>query len=164
LDASPSVVGVSCPKIGLHIYSLKKCVNMKKKTKNLGFKHPAEFGWDDRKAIIEEYLQTGISKKDIWRKFTGQEQEKGQLLRWMRQLGFDIPPNRTIFASKSFMAKKEKEDSLKEIELREKITQLEKALADSELQATAYKTMIEVAEEELKINIRKKSVTKQSIK
>ncbi|MCC6722666.1 MAG: hypothetical protein IT243_10740 [Bacteroidia bacterium] len=48
--------------------------------------------------------------------------------------------------------------------MKEKINQLEKALVHSELRATALDTMIEVAEKELKISIKKKSFTKQSIK
>jgi septal ring factor EnvC (AmiA/AmiB activator) len=48
-------------------------------------------------------------------------------------------------------------------ELKEKYAQLERALVQSELRATAFETMIEVAEKELKISIRKKSYTKQSI-
>lgn len=58
----------------------------------------------------------------------------------------------------------EKKDKVvaSEYELKERIKQLEKALLNSELRATAYETMIEIAEKELKINIRKKSNTKQS--
>jgi transposase len=48
--------------------------------------------------------------------------------------------------------------------MQEKIKELEKALVNSELRATAYETMIEIAEKELKINIRKKSNTKPSIR
>ena len=48
-------------------------------------------------------------------------------------------------------------------QLKEKINELEKALINSELRSTAYETMIELAEKKLKINIRKKSFTKQSI-
>ncbi|MBC9813065.1 hypothetical protein H9Y05_11355 [Crocinitomicaceae bacterium CZZ-1] len=59
------------------------------------------------------------------------------------------------------MAKKDKVVA-SEYELKERINQLEKALLNSELRATAYETMIEIAEKELKINIRKKSNTKQS--
>ncbi len=40
--------------------------------------------------------------------------------------------------------------------MKRKIKELEKALEDAELKAFAYSTMIDVAEEELKISIRKK--------
>ncbi|MEZ4880505.1 MAG: hypothetical protein R2801_10120 [Chitinophagales bacterium] len=46
-------------------------------------------------------------------------------------------------------------EPLENIELKQRIEQLEKALLNSELRATALDTMIEVAEKELKISIRK---------
>jgi len=39
--------------------------------------------------IIKELLSTGCTKAQIWEKYTGQLEEHGQLLRWMRQLGYD---------------------------------------------------------------------------
>lgn len=60
------------------------------------------------------------------------------------------------------MAKSKKDSSIEVLQMQEKINQLEKALLNSELRTTAYETMIEIAEKELKINIRKKSNTKQS--
>ena len=62
------------------------------------------------------------------------------------------------------MAKSKNDSSLEVLQMQEKIKALEKALLNSELRATAYETMIEIAEKELKINIRKKSNTKQSIR
>jgi transposase-like protein len=46
--------------------------------------------------------------------------------------------------------------------LNKRIAELEKRLADAELRALAYDTMIDVAEEQLGVEIRKKSGTKQS--
>lgn len=42
----------------------------------------------------------------------------------------------------------------------EEIKQLKKELEETQLKAEAYKKIIEIAEQELKINIRKKSNTK----
>ena len=33
-----------------------------------------------------------MQKRDIWEKYTGEE-EHGQILRWMRQLGYEIEQN-----------------------------------------------------------------------
>jgi hypothetical protein len=44
--------------------------------------------------------------------------------------------------------------------LKEKIKQLEQALVNSELRATSLETIIEVAEKELKINLKKNSPIK----
>ena len=62
------------------------------------------------------------------------------------------------------MPKQKPNKSIENTQLQERITQLEKTLVQSELRATALETMIEVAEKELKINIKKKSFTKQSTK
>lgn len=132
----------------------------------LGLKHPSQFSLEERKLIVEEYLQTGKKKQEIWQKYTGQPAERGRLLRWMRQLGYDIPARwgKLANTSNTNMPKKKPEVSTENFQLKEKISQLEKALLNSELRATAYETMIEIAEKELNISIKKKSFTKQSIK
>ena len=132
----------------------------------LGLKNPCEFNLAERQLIIEEYLQNDCTKKEIWQKYTGQSQEIGYLLKWMRQLGYNIPPkhHRLALNKSNSMAKQKEGISIEVLQLKEKIKQLEKALVNSELRANAYDTMIDVAEKELKISIRKKSTTKQSIK
>jgi len=138
---------------------------MKRSKLILGLKAPSQFSLEERKIIIEEYLQSGCQKREIWEKYTGRSEEKGSLLRWMRQLGYDNPPQcRKLGTSLSIdMAKKSKNQSSDQ-DLLKRVKELEKALVESELRATALDTMIEVAENELKINIRKKSFTKQSSK
>lgn len=54
------------------------------------------------------------------------------------------------------------EDKQDQKALKEQIAKLKKQLADAELRALAYDTMIDVAEEQLGIEIRKKPGTKQS--
>ena len=130
----------------------------------LGLKKPRDFSFEERKMVIEDYLKSGRTKTEIWEKHTGMKTEHGYILLWMRQLGYSIPSKITNFVNQNScnMANK-KVDSIENIEMKEKIATLEKALLNSELRATALETMIEVAEKELKINIRKKSFTKQSI-
>ena len=53
------------------------------------------------------------------------------------------------------------EKSLRERTLEAKVAQLEKKLKEEQLKSMAYSTMIDVAEEELGIDIRKKSGAKQ---
>jgi transposase len=139
---------------------------MKKSKVILGLKHPSAFTLEERKLIVEEYLRTGCKKRDIWEKYTGERIEKGRLLRWMRQLGYDIPPKWSKLAhqNSASMPKSKPDKSNESAQMKERIEQLEKALVHSELRATALETMIEVAEKELKINIKKKSYTKQSSK
>ena len=139
---------------------------MEKRKAILGFKKPSEFEVHERKQIIDEWLERGRSKREIWQKYTGLPDEKGNLLVWMRQLGMDIPKKKSILESfnSDFMSKTKKNPSLEVIQMQAKIKELEKALINSELRATTYETMIEIAEKELKINIRKKSNTKQSLR
>ncbi|MEZ4880506.1 MAG: hypothetical protein R2801_10125 [Chitinophagales bacterium] len=65
---------------------------MKKRQIILGQKSPRDFTIEERKYIIEEYLRTGCKKRDIWEKYTGHKEEHGSLLKWMRQLGYDMMP------------------------------------------------------------------------
>lgn len=138
---------------------------MEKSKVILGLRKPEEFDWFERKQIVEEYLQSNKTKREIWFKYTGQPKEGGSLLNWIRKLGYEDKPKPLNLALSSdlAMAKKDKVVA-SEFELKERIKQLEKALLNSELRATALDTMIEIAEKELKINIRKKSNTKQSTK
>ena len=36
--------------------------------------------------IVQDYLTSSLSKREIWEKYTGEKEEHGQILRWMRQL------------------------------------------------------------------------------
>jgi transposase len=131
----------------------------------LGLRNPVEFDWFERKQIVEEYLQSNKTKREIWRKYTGQPHEGGSLLIWIRKLGYqDKSKSRNLVLSSNLDMAKDDKIVASEFELKERIKQLEKALLNSELRATAYETMIEIAEKELKISIRKKSNTKQSTK
>lgn len=137
---------------------------MRESKRILGIKHPSEFSLEERRMIIEEYLSSGKQKKEIWQKYTGRSLEKGNLLGWMRQLGYETIPKwpRLATLKKQDMAKKKQDYSLEHLQAQQRIAELEKALVQSELRATALETMIEIAEKELKISIKKKSYTKQS--
>ncbi|QQS67573.1 MAG: hypothetical protein IPP08_05255 [Chlorobiota bacterium] len=45
---------------------------------------------EERHQIIQELIATGCTKVEIWEKYTGDIEEHGQLLRWMRQLGYNV--------------------------------------------------------------------------
>lgn len=55
----------------------------------------------ERREIIEEYLKGGKTKVEIWRQYTGENGEHGQITRWMRQLGYaeKILPSRPLYLS-----------------------------------------------------------------
>jgi hypothetical protein len=115
------------------------------------------FSIEERHKVVQDYLSSGKKKVEIWYKYTGQSEEHGQILRWMRQLGYTEGPKKVTFVSTMKKEKQDKQDlSIENSQLKRKIRELQKALEHSELKATAYSTMIDVAEEELKISIRKK--------
>jgi hypothetical protein len=118
----------------------------------------SSFGPIERRKIVEEYLKSGKSKAVVWRKYTGQKHERGQLLRWIKQLGYLDNVVSEEIVSLPAMSKKETPGSRQELEAR--IKQLERQLEDSQLKEEAYRRMIEIAEKELKISIRKKPNTK----
>lgn len=108
-----------------------------------------------KRQVIEYYLGNDYTKQEVWKKFTGQYEEHGTLLRWMRKLGY------TTNQKLSKYMKGEK-DELENLVEEERIKVLEQRLRDAELKAIAYSKMIDLAEDKFKISIRKKFNTKPS--
>ena len=118
---------------------------------------------DFKRKVIEEYLATGCSKMYLLRKYD--IQFKSAIQTWMRVLGYKDPESigqsfkfgQLIFTP----LPKEKSNSSNDVaDLLKKIRELEKQLEDEKIRSEAYARMIEKAEKELKISIRKKSGTK----
>ena len=128
------------------------------------------FSESEKHFIIKELLSTGYTKVQIWEKYTGQSEEHGQLLRWMRQLGYNssIKTRRPNFDTKTTVMTKKKSkkkintifDDFEKLQLKKRIDGLERKLKDAEMKAIAYSTMVDVAEKEFNIPIRKKYNTK----
>lgn len=122
------------------------------------------FSIGERHAIIQELLETNCTKQELWQKYTGEVEEHGQLLKWMRRLGYDISnvirrPN--LVANTSIMSKQIiSEQDFEKLQLQKRISELEKQLKDAELKAIAFSTMVDIAEDMFKIPIRKKLNTK----
>jgi len=125
----------------------------------------------EKHQIIQEMLSSQCSKQAIWKKYTGRDNEHGKILNWMRQFGYNsaISSNRSSLASTiEFMPKKKpisaaiesEKDSFENLQLRKRIAELEKQLKEAELKAIAFSTMIDIAEKEFKIPIKKKFNTK----
>mgnify|MGYP000933644171 CR=1 FL=1 len=126
------------------------------------------FSRAQKHVIVQEYLTGGLSKREIWEKYTGEKQEHGQILRWMREFGYEnqtLLSNNTNFAEIiADMAKKTKSTTNKPIadnredtqSLQRRVSLLEYQLKEEQAKAAAFSTMIDIAEKELKISIRKK--------
>ena len=128
------------------------------------------FSEAEKHFIIKELLSTKCTKAQIWEKYTGQLEEHGQLLRWMRQLGYNttVKTRRPNFDTKitvMSIKKSKKEtinsfDDFETLQLKTRISELEKKLKDAEMKAISYSTMVDIAEKEFNIPIRKKYNTK----
>jgi len=119
---------------------------------------------EERHNIIQEALNSQETKQAIWEKYTGEKSERGRILRWMRSLGYEtntrfanIVVNNSVMAKK---AKNESEGNFENLQLKKRISELEKQLKEAELKAIAFSTMVDIAEKEYKIPIRKKFNTK----
>jgi hypothetical protein len=111
--------------------------------------------------VIEEYLSTEVSKMALLKKY-GIKTKSG-IQRWMKLYGYtDKQPLALTFTPTSSYALVRKMNTGKasKKELEEKIKELEQQLEDERLRSEAYQRMIEKAEKELKVPIRKKSATR----
>jgi hypothetical protein len=133
-----------------------------------GLRRGGSFTISERHQIIREMLSSNCTRAGIWRKYTGQLEEHGFLLRWMRQLGYpaELTTRRSTFGgNNNLMAKKQTttakaEESFEILQLKKRISELENQLKDAEMKAIAFSTMVDIAEKEFNIPIRKKLNTK----
>jgi transposase len=126
----------------------------------------------EKHKIIQELMATQCTKVEVWEKYTGEVEEHGQILRWMKQLGYKtgVKIRRPNIVSKLYPMSKKKikperpiekeEEFFENLQLKKRIAELEKQLKDAELKAIAFSTMVDIAEKEFNIPIRKKLNTK----
>lgn len=126
------------------------------KSGRLGTRYSEEF----KRALIEEYLNGNANKRTLLDKYD--VRAKGVFLPWMRELGYvdlrrvSAEVSRTIRQPMSKPANTDDPTSA----LRSRIAQLERELEDEKLRSEAYARLIELAEREQGISIRKKDNTK----
>jgi transposase-like protein len=123
---------------------------------------------DQKDQIIHEYLNTGCGYRQLQAKYGI---SRTTICKWVNiyQGIHNLPP--TDLQQKHYIspmdqkAKKQQSDtSENEAALLQKIASLEKQLAHQELRAEVLDTLINVAEKQLNISIRKKPGTQQSRK
>lgn len=89
---------------------------------------------------------------------------KSAIQHWLRQYGYEDRHVKVRYLSYPTVAmenKKEQEaESATEQVLKERLKQLERQLEEEKIRSQAYERMIELAEKEFKIAIRKKSSTR----
>ena len=143
--------------------------NNKRKIIQKSGKHYSE---TERHSIIREMLKNKWTKQYSWELYTGETEERGQLMRWMRKLGYvkEIRHRKYTFDKKlPAMAKRIKEASgeaepFEVLQLKKRVVELEQQLKDAQMKAIAYSTMVDIAEKEFNIPIKKKFNTKPSQK
>lgn len=109
-----------------------------------------------KRQIIEYYLSNDLTKREVWEKFTGKPTEHGLMNTWMKKLGYTVDRSIKSLPLNAMPRKKkhkQQDDSLIESD---EIKKLKLRLRDAELKAEAYSKMIDIAEEEFNLPIRKK--------
>ena len=136
----------------------KPIIGLRSRTTNVIF-----FSDEEKIEIIEEYLSSGQTKSAIWKKHTGRNEEHGTILKWMRIYGYEEASTPSL--TNKFRMKKDNQesysiDTFENAQLKKRIEELESKLKDAEMKAIAFSTMIDIAEDEFKLKIRKKFNTK----
>ena len=108
--------------------------------------------------VVQEYLNSDLSQQELLKKYS--IGGSSSITNWMRKFGLWNGSARSKPKEYTTM-KKGKKKSAEELALEAKVKELEKALEYEKLRSLALDTMINIAEDKLKISIRKKSGTKQ---
>ncbi|MBL0126020.1 MAG: hypothetical protein IPP83_00905 [Flavobacteriales bacterium] len=116
---------------------------------------------ESKKQAVFKVLSGELRKSDAMKEFG--IRGSGSLDRWIERYGHGILSEHKELLEQ--MGTRKKKEAVKvEIpeteELRGEVARLKKDLRAAELRAEAYSLMIDIAERELKVAIRKKSVTK----
>lgn len=112
---------------------------------------------DFKYKVVQEYLNSDFSQKELYDKYS--IGGRSSISKWMRKFGLlDEPIKRRTHHT---TMKKGSKKSPYELAMQAKVKELEKALEYEKLRSLALDTMIDIAEDKLKISIRKKSGTKQ---
>lgn len=123
-------------------------------------KRPTFYTEAFKRHVVEEHLRTGSPKCHIQEKYG--IHGKSAIFNWMLALGYApvsprtliLPPKRVIVLEKKHKPAEGSDDA------RQRIEELERQLEDERLRSEMYLRMIEIAETEYKVPIRKKPGTK----
>jgi transposase len=107
--------------------------------------------------VVHEYVTTGLSQRELMQKYN--IRGINTIKKWIRKFGAQTPSQRQIVLYRTMA--KQKEKTPYERELESKVKQLEQQIDNEQLRILALDTMIDIAERDLKIPIRKKSGSKR---
>lgn len=121
------------------------------------------FSDHEKRLIVEDYLSGNETKKSVFCRYSGYPEENGKLNNWMRKFGigdkFEKNTN-FVYMPKQKIEKEQNFEDFETLKLKKRITELEKQLQTAEMKAIAFSTMVDIAEKEFNIPIRKKHNTK----
>ena len=112
---------------------------------------------DFKLQVVQEYLSTDISQQELKKKYN--YGGNNNIPNWMRKFGLSKPSEDQIQQHRAMTKEKQKSSSEQELEL--KIKKLEEDLKREQFRTLALNTMIDIAERELKVDIRKKAGAKR---
>ena len=108
--------------------------------------------------VVQEYLNSHLTQPELLDKYS--IKGRSSICNWMRKFGLKEATVRHRNNYTTIMSKGRKKTT-QELSLETRVKELEKALEYEKLRTLALDTMIDIAEDKLKISIRKKSGTKQ---
>lgn len=126
---------------------------MERYSKVFGSKWQSQYSEEFKRSVCREYLDGQEGLRALEQKYN---LGNSRISAWLRSFGWEI--KKTIYLSSHIMPAKSDPGIPAEDSASVKL--LKKQLDDALLEKELYRKMIEVAERDLKINIRKKSVTK----
>ena len=107
--------------------------------------------------VVQEYLNTDASQQEILQKYN--IGGKNNITNWMRKFSQQAPSQQQIELQRTMA--KQIEKTSQERELEGEVQKLKHQLELERLRILALNTLIDVAERDLKISIRKKAGAKQ---
>jgi transposase len=112
---------------------------------------------DFRLKVVNEYLMTEATFSDLLKKYG--IPSRSSISDWVRKFGLNKPTQREIEFQNAM--KEQSGKTVREQELELEVNSLKKELERERLRTLALNTMIDIAERDLKIKVRKNSGAKQ---
>jgi Transposase. len=107
--------------------------------------------------VVHEYMDTDVSYKELMQKYN--IRGNNNINNWMRKFGLKKPSEQQIALQRTMS--KQIDKTVHERELEAEVQKLKQQLEHERLRILALNTLIDVAERDLKISIRKKAGAKQ---
>mgnify|MGYP005826525347 CR=1 FL=1 len=126
---------------------------MERYSKEYSSKWQSKYSEEFKRFVCNDYLTGSLTRREVEVKH---HIGNSRLTYWLREKGYDYLKPRIV----SLPSMKESTNNLNNNDSEKSISDLKKELQEAQLLAEAYRKMIEIAEQEFKIRIVKKSNTK----